>query len=83
MLIKYYLSNNIKAPFEDFALGLRNAWAGPVHVAAILDSSFGLRIIPGAALQMQRELQWYKVKSLNLHYFDLISQLYSIYIFFS
>ena len=28
MLVKYYLNNNIKAPFEDFALGLRNAWAG-------------------------------------------------------
>ena len=29
MLVKYYLSDNIKASFEDFALGLRNAWAGP------------------------------------------------------
>ena len=29
MLVKYYLSNNIKATFENFALGLRNAWAGP------------------------------------------------------
>ena len=29
MLIKYYLSNNIKAPFENFTLGLGNAWAGP------------------------------------------------------
>ena len=29
MLVKYYLSDNIKAPFEDFALGLRNAWASP------------------------------------------------------
>ena len=27
MLVKYYLSDNIKALFEDFALGLRNAWA--------------------------------------------------------
>ena len=27
MLVKYYLSDNIKAPFEDFALGRRNAWA--------------------------------------------------------
>ena len=31
MLVKYYLSDNIKAPFENFALGLENAWAGPVH----------------------------------------------------
>ena len=28
MLVKYYLRDNIKTPFEDFALGLRNAWAG-------------------------------------------------------
>ena len=25
MLVKYYLSDNIKVPFEDFAFGLRNA----------------------------------------------------------
>ena len=30
MLVKYYLSDNIKAPFENFALSLQNAWAGPV-----------------------------------------------------
>ena len=29
MLVKYYLSDNMKAPFEDFALGLRNIWPGP------------------------------------------------------
>ena len=29
MLVKYYLSDNIKAPFENFALSLRNVWAGP------------------------------------------------------
>ena len=29
MLVKYYLSDNIKASFEDFALGLQNAWVGP------------------------------------------------------
>ena len=28
MLVKYYLSNNIKAPFENFALDFGNAWAG-------------------------------------------------------
>ena len=29
ILVKYYLSNNIKTQFEDFALGLRNVWASP------------------------------------------------------
>ena len=29
MLVKYYLSDNIKAPFENFALGLGNTWTGP------------------------------------------------------
>ena len=33
MLVKYYLSDNIKAPFEDFALGLQNAQAGPAWVS--------------------------------------------------
>ena len=28
MLIKYYLSDNIKTPFENYALGLGNAWVG-------------------------------------------------------
>ena len=28
VLVKYYLSDNIKALFEDFVLGLQNAWAG-------------------------------------------------------
>ena len=32
MLVKYYLSDNIKAPFENFALNLQNAWAGPVCI---------------------------------------------------
>ena len=32
MLVKHYLSDNIKATFEDFALGLRNAWAGLVDM---------------------------------------------------
>ena len=32
MLVKYYLSDNIKATFENFVLGLRNAWAGPEYV---------------------------------------------------
>ena len=29
MLVKYYLSDNINASFENFALSLRNTWAGP------------------------------------------------------
>ena len=28
VLVKYYLSDNIKALFEDFVLGFQNAWAG-------------------------------------------------------
>ena len=31
MLVKYYLSDNIKTSLEDSALGLRNIWAGPEH----------------------------------------------------
>ena len=38
MLVKYYFSDNIKATFEDFALGLRNAWAS--SVCSLYDSSF-------------------------------------------
>ena len=30
MLVKYNLSDNIKAPFENFVLGLGNAWANLV-----------------------------------------------------
>ena len=29
MLFKYYLSNKINAPFDDFTLGLQNVWANP------------------------------------------------------
>ena len=28
MLVKYYLNDNIKALFKDFALSFRNAWVG-------------------------------------------------------
>ena len=31
MLVKYYLSDNIKAQFENFALDLRNAWTNLIH----------------------------------------------------
>ena len=27
MLVKYYISDSIKALFEDFTLGLQNSWA--------------------------------------------------------
>ena len=30
MLIKYYLSNNINGPFENFVLGLEIAWVSLV-----------------------------------------------------
>ena len=29
MRIKYYLSDKIKTPFEDFTLGLQKVWASP------------------------------------------------------
>ena len=29
MLVEYYLNDNMKAPFEDFASGLRNVRANP------------------------------------------------------
>ena len=32
MLVKYYLSDNINALFEDFALDLQNTWAGPDYI---------------------------------------------------
>ena len=28
ILVKYYLSNNIKTQFEEFTLGFQNIWAG-------------------------------------------------------
>ena len=31
MLVKYYLNDNIKAQFENFALDLRNAWTNLIH----------------------------------------------------
>ena len=35
MLVKYYLTYNM-APFENFALGLQNAWTGPECKDSIL-----------------------------------------------
>lgn len=39
-----------------------------LHMAGKLAPSTHLNRIPGAALQMQRELQWFKVISLTLHF---------------
>ena len=41
MLIKYYLSNYIKGPFENFSLGLGIAWVGPVTRNRIGLTKFG------------------------------------------
>lgn len=40
-----------------------------LHVAAILESSTALQNVPGAALQMQKELQWFKVIPLTFSCF--------------
>ena len=37
MLVKYHLSDNIKASFENFVLGLENARADPVHNFSLLN----------------------------------------------
>ena len=39
-----------------------------LHMAGMSTESTKLKRIPGAALQMQRELQWFKVVSLTLHF---------------
>ena len=39
-----------------------------LHMAGMLAPSTSLNHIPGAALQMQRELQWFKVISLTLNF---------------
>ena len=39
-----------------------------LHMAGKQTKSTKLKRIPGAALQMQRELQWFKVVSLTLHF---------------
>ena len=36
MLVKYYLSDNIKALYEDFALDLGNVWTSPVSQIIII-----------------------------------------------
>ena len=65
MLIKYYLSDNINAPFENFALGLGIAWTDPVYnptkcsVVCVCDDPnglFGLR-----ERESKVELNWLKI----------------------
>ena len=38
MLVKYYLSDNIKASLEDSVLDLQNVWASPVRYPSNLTS---------------------------------------------
>ena len=41
MLVKYYLSDNIKGPFEIFVLNLWNLWASPAqHVPLPSNAGF-------------------------------------------
>ena len=39
-----------------------------LHMAAMTEPSARRNTIPGAAFHMQRDLQWFKVTSLALHY---------------
>ena len=65
MLIKYYLSDNIKGPFENFDLGLGITWAGPIYnptkcsMVCVCDDPnglFGLR-----ERESRVELNWPKI----------------------
>ena len=42
-----------------------------LHMAGMSEDSTQLNRIPGAALQMQRELQWFKVFSFALYFFAM------------
>jgi hypothetical protein len=48
-----------------------------LHMAGMTGGSTLLNQIPGAALQMQRELQWFKVISLFSNFFHILSLLTS------
>ena len=50
MLVKYYLSDNIKAPFKNFTLGLGNAWAGPANNGVNLKKLSKMRTIASHTL---------------------------------
>ncbi|XP_065620157.1 uncharacterized protein LOC111999124 [Quercus suber] len=51
-----------KFPVKNAILSTKDSDGNNIlHMAAMLESSTGLCYIPGAALQMQRELQWYKM----------------------
>ena len=45
MLVKYYLSDNINAPFENSALGLQNVWAGLVGLEDVTSALFWIQRI--------------------------------------
>ncbi|KAK7861414.1 hypothetical protein CFP56_011419 [Quercus suber] len=65
-----------KFPVKNAILSTKDSDGNNIlHMAAMLESSTGLCYIPGAALQMQRELQWYKVIPLTLYHFDILSLL--------
>ena len=44
-----------------------------LHIAAMFEPSAKRNTVPGAAFLMQREAQWYKVISLTLYIFKIIS----------
>ena len=45
MLVKYYLSDNVNAPFENSALGVRNVWAGLVGLEDVTSALLWIRRI--------------------------------------
>ena len=45
MLVKYYLSDNVNAPFENSALGLQNVWAGLVGLEDVTSALFWIQRI--------------------------------------
>lgn len=50
-----------------------------LHLAGYLAPSDRLRVVSGAALQMQRELQWFKVKSIYIKIMPFAFALYFFY----
>ena len=50
ILVKYYLNDSIKTPFEDFTLGLRNICAGPVLTSCPFMSPWPLQKTPHSPL---------------------------------
>ncbi|KAG6631792.1 hypothetical protein CIPAW_13G114500 [Carya illinoinensis] len=62
LLFKLHLPNALTCYVDDDSNGM-------LHVAGLSAESTMLNRIPGAALQMQKELQWFKVLS---HFFSLL-----------